>query len=68
METAASIASIHAQTVTPSPLLLERNFGDWEGYPFAELREKYPDGMRAWETDPLSYTPPGAEPLCSVRA
>ncbi len=65
-ETAAAIAAPHKLAVKEHALLIERNFGIWEGEPFSSLLEKYPDEIKQWETDPLAYTPPQAEPLSEV--
>ena len=65
-ETAAAIAAPHGLTVTEHSLLIERNFGIWEGEPFQSLLEKYPNQIKQWENDPLAYTPPEAEPLIDV--
>jgi broad specificity phosphatase PhoE len=65
-ETAAAIAALHGLAVKEHDLLIERNFGIWEGEPFSSLLEKYPDEIKQWETDPLAFTPPQAEPLSEV--
>lgn len=64
--TAAAIAAPHGLAVKEHALLIERNFGIWEGEPFQSLLEKYPNEIEQWETDPLAYTPPQAEPLSEV--
>lgn len=64
--TAEAIARHHELKVNLTPLLIERDFGAWEGFPFSELRVLYPELMKLWQTDPMHCTPPGAEPLSSV--
>lgn len=50
-----------------TPLLMERDFGVWEGEPFSMLKEKYPEQVAQWDRNPYTYTPPEAEPLPAVR-
>lgn len=66
MDTARAIAEPLGLAAISHPLLMERNFGIWEGEPFRMLLEKYPDQVRQWEKDPVQYTPPQAEPLRDV--
>jgi len=65
-ETAKLIADLHGLDVISHELLMERDFGAWEGTPFKTLMEKYPDEVKSWEKDPFAYTPPDAEPLSKV--
>lgn len=66
MNTARTIAEQQGIEAISHPLLMERNFGIWEGEPFRMLLEKYPDQVLQWENDPVLYTPPEAEPLSDV--
>jgi len=61
-----------AGLLAPSPLVdprfAERDFGEWEGLPWAQL---WPTVSAAVQTDPAAYaefTPPGGEPLPVVAA
>ena len=65
-ETAGAVASMHGLNVVPHALLVERNFGIWEGEEFSALANKYPEGLRLWREDPLGYTPENAESLVDV--
>lgn len=65
-ETATILAQPHKLPVRNHPLLMERDFGVWEGEAFADLVEKYPDQMRMWQQDPSGCTPQGAESLREV--
>lgn len=65
-ETAKAAASLHGLPVISHPLLVERNFGSWEGEEFSVLANKYPEGLRLWREDPLGYTPENAESLLDV--
>ncbi len=67
-QTAEAIAIPHGLSVIPHPLLVERDFGIWEGEEFSALANKYPDGIRLWREDPVAYTPEKAETLADVLA
>lgn len=45
------------------PRLTERSMGEWEGRSAAELRQQNNAAVDAYYRDPVSFTPPGAEPL-----
>jgi probable phosphoglycerate mutase len=44
-------------------------FGDWDGYTFAEIQQKWPDALNAW-LESTSVAPPGGESFdaCARRA
>ena len=42
--------------------LRETDFGDWEGYTFAEVRARWPGDLAAWLADP-TVAPPGRREL-----
>ncbi len=67
-DTACALAAPHGLAPIATNLLLERNFGSWEGLPFSEIQAEFPEQAQCWEQDPFAYTPPGAEPLCDVLA
>jgi len=46
--------------------LMEMNFGDWDGVPFAEQHPFWPQQQRFWQ-DPLANPPPGGESLPQFR-
>ncbi len=50
-----------AEARTIEPRLIEMDFGDWEGYRTAELREKFGPAMVANESRGLDMQPPGGE-------
>ncbi len=41
--------------------LKEWHSGDWSGFMYADLPQKWPEEWAAWEADRFSYRPPGAE-------
>jgi len=45
------------------PRFCERNMGEWEGRSASELREQDNEAVEAYYRNPVSFTPPGAEPL-----
>jgi probable phosphoglycerate mutase len=48
---------------------VECSFGDWDGYTFAEVQEKWPDQLNDW-LESTTVTPPGGESFdtCARRA
>ncbi len=45
--------------------LVETDFGDWDGYTFAEVRQKWPDELQRWLADP-AVAPPSGESFETV--
>ncbi len=58
-QTAAVVADALGVDLTIEPGLRETDFGDWEGYTFAEVREKWPRELAAWLADPAVAPPFG---------
>ena len=48
---------------------VECSFGDWDGYTFAEVQQKWPDALNAW-MESTTVAPPGGESFdtCARRA
>lgn len=61
----AVAASLSIET---EPRLTEICFGEWEGLTHANIARVYPEALRAWRTDPLTFAPPGGETLAQVAA
>jgi broad specificity phosphatase PhoE/ribonuclease HI len=59
-ETAEEIAGILDVPVRTEDDLRETDFGDWEGYTFAEVQDRWPSELAAWLADP-SVAPPHGE-------
>ena len=59
-ETAELVAAALGVEVAVEPGLRETDFGDWEGYTFAEVQAKWPRELDAWLSDP-SVAPPFGE-------
>ena len=59
-QTAARVADAVGVEVVVDDGLRETDFGDWEGYTFAEVRAKWPGELDAWMRD-QDAAPPGGE-------
>jgi broad specificity phosphatase PhoE/ribonuclease HI len=59
-QTAQEVAEVLEVPVRTEEDLRETDFGDWEGYTFAEVRDRWPAEMDAWLADP-SVAPPHGE-------
>jgi len=59
-QTAAAVAAALGLEVALEPGLRETDFGDWEGYTFAEVREKWPRELEGWLAD-TAVAPPFGE-------
>ena len=68
MDTARAIAQHHGVPVQELPGLIDINYGDWQGVPLAEVKVKYVDLYRQWETAPQTVRFPNGETLDEVRA
>ncbi len=66
-DTAEAIARHHGLEVRDLPGLIDLNYGDWQGVPLAEVKVKYADLYRQWETAPHTVRFPNGETLDEVR-
>jgi ribonuclease H / adenosylcobalamin/alpha-ribazole phosphatase len=64
-QTAQEVADVLSLPVRTEDGLRETDFGDWEGYSFAEVRERWPAELDAWLADP-SVAPPHGESFTAV--
>ncbi|AWB91872.1 bifunctional RNase H/acid phosphatase [Aeromicrobium chenweiae] len=64
-ETAAVIGRDLGLDVTVDAGLTETSFGDWDGYTFAEIQERWPEEMTAWLAS-TDVAPPGGESFGQV--
>jgi broad specificity phosphatase PhoE len=69
-DTAQAIARHHGLQVTDLPGLIDLNYGDWQGVPLSEVKVKWAELYRQWETAPHTVRFPQGETLeeCSRRA
>jgi broad specificity phosphatase PhoE len=65
-ETAAAAAEVLGLAVEIDDGLIETAFGDWDGYTFAEIQQRWGDELSAWLAD-TSVAPPGGESMDSVH-
>jgi probable phosphoglycerate mutase len=63
--TAQEVADVLDLPVRTEDGFRETDFGDWEGYTFAEVRERWPAELDAWLADP-SVAPPHGESFADV--
>jgi broad specificity phosphatase PhoE len=68
METATILALPHGLPVLPRDGLREIDHGHWEGLARAEVEARFPEEYQAWETDPFTFAPEGAESGVAVLA
>ena len=62
MASAAPVAAALGLDVTVDEGLQETDFGDWDGYSFAEVQAKWPTELQAWLDDP-EVAPPHGESM-----
>ncbi|HXK32547.1 MAG TPA: histidine phosphatase family protein [Dehalococcoidia bacterium] len=68
VDTASGIAAAHALGVMVEPALIEMDVGELEHLGYADLREKYPEFLRAWmSADAADARMPGGETLREVQ-
>jgi probable phosphoglycerate mutase len=65
-ETAGAAAARLGLEVDVEEGLRETDFGAWEGLTFGEVRDRYPDDMNAWLTDPEAEPTGGGESFAAV--
>ncbi|MCX5334537.1 bifunctional RNase H/acid phosphatase [Streptomyces sp. NBC_00140] len=65
-ETAAAVAERLGLDVTVEDGLRETDFGAWEGLTFAEVRERYPDDLNTWLSDPDAEPTGGGESFAAT--
>ncbi|MFF3905035.1 bifunctional RNase H/acid phosphatase [Streptomyces sp. NPDC001848] len=65
-ETAGVVAARLGLEVGIDDGLRETDFGVWEGLTFGEVRERHPDDMNAWLTDPEAAPTGGGESFAAV--
>jgi alpha-ribazole phosphatase len=64
---AREVAVRHGLPLVMEPRLVELGFGAWEGRTSDELMAEHPDILLRFRADPISHSPPGAEPLVEFR-
>jgi len=64
--TAEAIARCHNLHVEIAPGLIDLDFGQWQGLPRQEVRERYGELYAEWARNPARVTLPGGESLSDV--
>lgn len=64
-ETAAAAAEVLGHDVEIDAGFIETSFGDWEGFTFAEIQERWTDDLTAW-LGSTAVAPPGGEAFDAV--
>jgi len=67
LKTAEAIARHHSLEVEITPLLIDFNFGKWQGLPHREVQEKYKELYAEWTRNPQQVRMPDGESLGEVR-
>jgi alpha-ribazole phosphatase len=67
-DTAQAIAAAGGLAVQPEPRLREIDFGAWEGLTYAQIVQRYPEAVAAWQADPSGVAPPQGEALGDLVA
>ena len=47
--------------------LREFDFGEWEGLPLEEIKERFDNGYRKWASDPGVFVPRGGEAMAQLQ-
>lgn len=68
VETARIIAGVCGVTPIVRDELREISHGPWEGLTRLDVEERFPEDYAAWETDPFTFAPHGAESGVAVLA
>jgi len=67
LKTAEVIAHPHKLEVVIAPDLIDLDFGQWQGLPLQEVKNKYRELYTEWVDSPDQVTIPGGESLNDVR-
>ncbi len=62
------IAGDRAKSIEVIPALREINLGEWEGFTFREIEERFPEDFAARGRDMENWRPPGGESFADCRA
>jgi broad specificity phosphatase PhoE len=67
LKTAETVAGYHSLEVKIAPGLIDLDFGEWQGLPHLEVKNKYKELYQEWVSNPGSVVMPGGESLDDVR-
>ncbi len=66
IQTAQPSADMRGMKITVEPRFREFNGGKWEGMPYADILDKYPDSYGVWRTDIARAVAPGGESVAAL--
>lgn len=66
VRTVEPLAAALRMPITTTGLLREAHMGEAQGLTRAGFEGRFPDEMRRWREDPVTYRPPGGEPVEDV--
>jgi len=67
LKTAEMIASYHKLDVEVAPGLIDFDYGEWQGMPHQEVKDKYKELYAEWIKNPHQAKMPAGESLTEVR-
>ena len=67
LKTAETVAGYHELEVEIAPGLIDLDFGEWQGLPHLEVKEKYNELYQEWVHNPGRVVLPGGESLDDVK-
>ncbi len=67
LKTAETIAGYHKLEVEITPGLIDLDFGEWQGLPHLEVKDRYSELYQEWEHSPERVVLPGGESLDDVK-
>ncbi len=67
VETAEIVARPHSLKVKIDDRLIDLHFGEWQGKPDTEVKERFPELFNQWHEEPHRVKFPGGESLGMVR-
>jgi len=67
LRTAEMIAAYDQLEVEIAPALIDFNYGEWQGLPHEEVKDKYKELYAEWSNNPHKVRMPGGETLDDVR-
>jgi len=68
VHTTETVARRQSLDVNVIENLIDFDYGEWQGLPLGEVKEKYPELYRDWQDTPEQVRVPGGESLEDVRA
>ena len=67
VQTAQPTAQAHDLAPTILPGLIDISYGEWQGHSPSEVRDKFPDLLELWYTEPHRVDIPGGQNLKTVK-